>query len=488
MKKTIITLCVLLGAPSLMFGQSSNNEMYFFSSPNKETETKKETRVNTPKQPTAKPVERQETTVVRNSPRTVFIPSGVSTVVQMESDVVQNDVLDQYNRRHNTSFVEVEPEPQYLPPTSGGEWINGFEGSDMDYQLAERMIRNRNQRYSVHISSPYYWDVAFGLNSFDWNIYKDDFYVFAFPRHNNPRWSSWAYGPSFSFGYSGRHFGLGFTSGWSSFYDPFYSGRPWGWGGGWGGSWGHHYYPGYYPSYYPGHHWGGWGGGYYSGSRYRSRRGYRDNRRYDGVSSWSSSTNNSRYREGSTTSGRGGNRGDARYTTSSRLRGDNSRSQGSRGNANVQSTRPTTRPSTGGTTVNTNQRPGRTNATRQTVHINRSANSVRVGGGNTINSGTRGESTQSMRYTRPSSTRSSTIRNASGGLNSRSSGTIDRTNPASSRSTYSGNSSGSSRSTYSGSSSGSSRSSYSSGSSSSSRSSGGSSTRSSGGGGSTRRR
>ncbi len=44
-----------------------------------------------------------------------------------------------------------------------GEWVNGeFEGSQDDYEYATRIIRFRNPRYAISISSPLYWDVVYG--------------------------------------------------------------------------------------------------------------------------------------------------------------------------------------------------------------------------------------------------------------------------------------------------------------------------------------
>ena len=51
-----------------------------------------------------------------------------------------------------------------------GEWVNGFNGSQDDYEYAERIIRFRNPRFAVSISSPLYWDIVYGTNSWDWNI------------------------------------------------------------------------------------------------------------------------------------------------------------------------------------------------------------------------------------------------------------------------------------------------------------------------------
>ena len=44
-----------------------------------------------------------------------------------------------------------------------GEWVTGeFNGTTDDYEYAERIIRFRNPRFAISISSPLYWDVVYG--------------------------------------------------------------------------------------------------------------------------------------------------------------------------------------------------------------------------------------------------------------------------------------------------------------------------------------
>mgnify|MGYP001423127249 CR=1 FL=1 len=57
---------------------------------------------------------------------------------------------------------------------------NGFDGSEDDYEYAMRIVRFRNPRFAIPISSPLYWDVVYGVNSWDWNVYDDGFYAYAF--------------------------------------------------------------------------------------------------------------------------------------------------------------------------------------------------------------------------------------------------------------------------------------------------------------------
>ena len=63
-----------------------------------------------------------------------------------------------------------------------------------------RIVRFRNPRYAVSISSPYYWDIVYGLNSWDWNVYTDGMYAYAFPTFSNRLWWDWRYN---SYGWGG---------------------------------------------------------------------------------------------------------------------------------------------------------------------------------------------------------------------------------------------------------------------------------------------
>ena len=154
-------------------------------------------------------------------------------------------------------------------------WVNGFDGSDADYEYAMRIIRFRNPRYAIPVSSPLYWDVVYGGSlwpSWDWNIYADGMYAYVFPTRNNWHywdymmnyplgWSPWGGHWGYSYGYGhpwGWHYGWD-TYGFSWYLDPW--NNPWGWYG---------YHHGYYPGWHHGLHHGfypgvgvgkpGWGG------------------------------------------------------------------------------------------------------------------------------------------------------------------------------------------------------------------------------------
>lgn len=184
--------------------------------------------------------------------------------------------VDAYNRRPGagTTAVSVKDtvaKAEYAPASGNGRreysyadrnedegWVNGFNGSVADYEYATRIIRFHSPRFAVHISSPYYWDIVYGLDSFNWNVYVDGSYAWAFPTFSNSLWWDWTFSRPY-WGYGAYPYG--FYSGYWGIYNPYYY-------GGWYGGWYNPYYwggPGYH------HHrpYYGWG----------SRPSYYDNRR-----------------------------------------------------------------------------------------------------------------------------------------------------------------------------------------------------------------
>lgn len=453
MKKIVQLSLLALCLPMAMMAQSNDDDLYY----NPKTDQKE---VKQSTQVPAKKVKQQVTTIYT-------APNTTTTVVVKDKKGNVRDV-DEYNRRYTskendfsyddgTLYVEEKQTPELE-----GEWVNGFEGSDDDYEYAERIIRFRNPRYAVHISSPYYWDIVYGGNSFDWNVYTDGWYAYAFPTFSNRLWWDWRFG-SFGLGWNSRWYG-----GWNSpyYYGGYYGGYYDPWYGGWGGYYGHHGYYGYYghhhySHYYPYYSHSGrpYRGGTYVNDRYSSsygtrrestystRRGsdsnssYRDN--YNGSTrrSYIDNSNQSTRRGGRVVSTRGEN---TTTSTGSSIRGDYNSSNSVRGDYNGTSTR-----------RGTYTRPSET----------------RTNG--------------SFEYTRPSSTRSSSSAEGSTRRGTYTRGSSSDVNRSSTRS-YEPSTRSSSRSYESGGST--SRGSYSSGGSTSrgSYSGGGSSSRS-GGGSSTRR-
>lgn len=414
MKKIVFLLLIALCLPIGLMAQSYDDDLYFIPSKEKEEPAPKK----------KEPVRRQATTNIYTTPGT--------TVVVRDRKGNTRDV-DEYNRRYDArdNDFEMEDDTLYITeksrPDLDGEWVNGeFNGSQDDYEYAERIIRFRNPRFAVSISSPFYWDIVYGRNSWDWNVYTDGLYAYAFPTFSNPMWWDWRYnsfGPGW--GWSRPYYG------WGGYYGGWYG------GGYWGGHWGHHHH---YPGYYPG--WGG-GGHYWSNSTYTNRRSYGPSRgsssvrRADGVRTQS-------VRRGSTVdSGR-------RTSSTNRVVGTRS------------SSRPgtTTRNDASSTRRSTYTRPSSTRSSSSSYDSNRGS-SIRSSTRSSSSSGTstrRSTSSSVPSYNRGSST--SPSRSYSNGSTTRSSA------PSPSRS-YSSPSSSSSRS-------------------SSSYSGGGSSSRSSSGGGSVR--
>lgn len=243
--------------------------------------------------------------------------------------------VDEYNRRYSQNQqTSKDTVANYNQQGQEGQYVNGFNGSESDYEYAERIRRFHNPRFLVHISDPAYSDIYF-LNNYDWNVYTNGYEAWVTPTWTNPYYFNYMYSP-FSYYPS---WGMGYGR-FNSWYDPWYSG----WGGFGYSNYG--YYGGYnngYNNYY------GYGGGYYGGY------GHTPNQRYDGgrrpttdgyVSRGNNTSNNSTSRS-------------SRYTTSPDVRsttdGSNSYNAGGR---SYRYTVPTTDNSSQGNGSSTNS--GRT--------------------------------------------------------------------------------------------------------------------------------
>lgn len=164
---------------------------------------------------------------------TAYSFSPASTVVVKDVDGNVRDI-DEYNRRYTSrdNTFSVQNDTLYIaekPYGERGEWINGFDGSQADYEYAMRIIRFRSPAYAIPVSSPFYWDVVYSLPSWDWNIYEDGIYAYVFPTYTNPWWWDWWW----YWGISGPRWYWGW-------YSPWYYGS-WYWSGYWG-PWHHHHY------------------------------------------------------------------------------------------------------------------------------------------------------------------------------------------------------------------------------------------------------
>ena len=228
--------------PWLVMAQS-NDDLYFVPKKEKKTET----------------VVKVKTAPEKVSNKTTVYAAPGSTVVVKDAAGKTRDV-DEYNRRYtsrdNTFSIDEEGTLtiQEKPYSERGEWVNGFDGSQDDYEYAMRIVRFRSPRYAIPVSSPLYWDVVYGAYpSWYWNVYDDGMYAYVFPTFSNPLWWDWRW----SWGVSGPYCGpsWGWSSPWyySSWHYPYWYGNYWGgyWGGYWGPHWHHHHY-------YAGGHWGGW--------------------------------------------------------------------------------------------------------------------------------------------------------------------------------------------------------------------------------------
>lgn len=429
--------------PFLAMAQT-NDDLYFI--PKKKTE--KKAKSGTP----AKVV--IETDRV---PATVYASPGSTVVVKDAAGNVRD--VDEYNRRYTSrdNTFSMENDTLYIeekPYNERGEWVNGFEGSQSDYEYAMRIVRFRNPRYAIPVSSPLYWEVVYMLPSWEWNVFDDGFYAYAFPTYSNRLWWDWRFNHSWSWGWHSPWY-------YSSWYGPGY----------WGGWPYHHHHHHWHPGHHHHHPLYAGVGGYWGGGN----RMYGSSARNPGIHA-GRYVNNYRPSAGSSDSRRvaaSGNRNSRdRYVGNTRQTG-NDRKGGTVRNS--------------GRVVTAKDGSSSVRPQRSAVRGRNSAavNNKETTGVRSNSVYTRPSQGRSSSYNRQSSTRSTVNNSGSGASYQRRSGAAER---GAYRSNSSSGSSNNNRSTYSsGSSRSSSRSSYSSGSSSSSRSSyssggGGGSSRSSGGG------
>lgn len=419
MKKIVLLLSFALSLPLAMMAQSNDDDLYFV--PSKEQKKQEEVKPKVVREPR-----------VNTNTTTIYTAPGSTVVIEdRKGNKLDARDVDEYNRRYNSKDNDFSMQDDTLyvkersTPGLDGEWVGGeFNGSQDDYEYAERIIRFRNPRFAVSISSPLYWDIVYGANSWNWNVYTDGLYAYAFPTFTNRLWWDWrfnSYGP-----------GWGWGGGWNY---PYY---------GWGG-----YYPGYWGGGYWGPHWGhnhgyypGWGGG-----GHWARNTY-TNRTYGGSSDYRNSSSVRRY------GSNGSVRSERSSGTSSYSRGDQNSTRrviGTRtvGERNGTSTR--TDASSSRHSIYT-----RPSSTRSSSSVESSRGSGSVSTPEYSEGGRRSSSRSSSTYTRGSSSAPERSYSTERSNNSSRSYTPSR---SSSGSSYSSPSGGSSRSYSTGGGGGSSRSS-----------------------------
>ncbi len=117
---------------------------------------------------------RRKNTPVKKEPKkqvtNIYTSPGTTVVVQDRKGRTRD--VDEYNRRYDARDNEfvMDNDTLYIKeksnPDLDGEWVTGeFDGTQDDYEYAERIIRFRNPRFAISISSPLYWDVVYGPNS-----------------------------------------------------------------------------------------------------------------------------------------------------------------------------------------------------------------------------------------------------------------------------------------------------------------------------------
>lgn len=190
--------------------------------------------------------------------------NGAKQIVYIQKkDLVKNDsTLVEYNSSDSILLSEelLIEDSLLMKNSESGYYLNGFSGTQSDFEYAERIRKFHDPRYTIFISDPRYNDIYF-LNSWDWNVYVDGAYAYVTPTWTNPMWFDYYWRP-FSYNSWNWHSPYGMYN--SYYYDPFY----WNMYGG--------YYGGYYGNYYGGYY-SGWGypySGYYNNWNYYPYWGY----------------------------------------------------------------------------------------------------------------------------------------------------------------------------------------------------------------------
>lgn len=254
MKKIVFLSLVALCLPWGLMAQGVVDDLYYVPSKKEKAEQKKDTRE------TVVVTDADQVVVKSQAPQTVRATAGTTTVVVRDTKGRTLDV-DAYNRRYDAKDYDFTAQgdtlyiDEQVDDGLDGEWVGGFDGSAEDYEYATRIIRFRNPRYAIPVSSPLYFDVVYGLNTWDWNVYYDGFYAYAFPTFTNRLWWDWRFN---SFGWWGYPY-YGWSWGWHGWYDPWYHGG-WAW---------HH--PHWHHPWHPGP---GWGAPHHWGNAYTARRSF----------------------------------------------------------------------------------------------------------------------------------------------------------------------------------------------------------------------
>ena len=130
--------------------------------------------------------------------------AAVKKTLMATSDNHFRDV-DEYNRRGESSDMTLEDiaanqKEDYVEYNvvdengDDGYYLNGFNGSDSDYEYALRIRRFHNPKFVVSVSDPFYSDIYF-LDNNDWNVYISDNYAWVTPTWTNPWYWNYTWAP-----------------------------------------------------------------------------------------------------------------------------------------------------------------------------------------------------------------------------------------------------------------------------------------------------
>ena len=172
MKKFELLLLTALAIPTWISAQ--NDDIYYTPGGSKDVQT-----VTT---------SNQSSSTLNNNNRDVNAYNNRYSTGNTYNNNANNDTLYIDDNNNNNDTIANNNANAVSNDNENGHWVNGFTGDPEDYEYASRIIRFHDPRYAINVLSPLYWDVVYGLNSWDWNVYDHGIYAYAFPTSTNRLW------------------------------------------------------------------------------------------------------------------------------------------------------------------------------------------------------------------------------------------------------------------------------------------------------------
>ncbi|MCF0160622.1 MAG: hypothetical protein HUJ99_07515, partial [Bacteroidaceae bacterium] len=200
MKKVLFLMAALLTVP---LGVNAQDDMYFSSS----KQSKKDKNKSAYQAPSASKA-----------------TDGAKYRTYDDDDVIYNgNGIEDGKETLPNDTLYIDPNETFSD--GDGEFVGGLHGSVDDYLHTKRVISWANMSTAIPVGSSLYWNLVYGPNAFDWNVYRVGGIAYVTPTWCNPLYSSFRY--NVAWGMTNwfnpwRHNWAGW--GWGGFYDPW---DPW---------------------------------------------------------------------------------------------------------------------------------------------------------------------------------------------------------------------------------------------------------------------